>query len=102
MRPARVSDLVALDPTTTLLVIDGSGSKIQDSPAGLGSGVVLWALESDPDDVATRLRAARADVRRHVVFDERTLIPALNRSSGAFYLAGSVELAGHFCMGCTC
>jgi hypothetical protein len=46
--------------------------------------------------VANRLRAARADVRQHVMFDERTVIPALNRYAGAFYQTASAELAQAF------
>jgi hypothetical protein len=92
MRSPR-DDLEDLDPATTLLVIACSGSKVQDSPAGLSPAFGPSILESIPEDAANQLRAARADVRRHVTFDEHTLIPALNRYSGSFYQAGRPELA---------
>jgi hypothetical protein len=76
MRDARFSDLDTVDPTTTLLVIACSGSKVRDSPASPGMAVGPSMLESLPEDVANRLRAARADVRRRVMFNERTLFPA--------------------------
>jgi hypothetical protein len=92
MRPSRFSDLDGLDPATTLLVIACSGSKVQDSPIGATPALGPSILESIPEDLANRLRAARADVRRHVTFDEHRLIPAMNRYSGAFYQAASGEL----------
>jgi hypothetical protein len=39
MRDARFSDLDTVDPTTTLLVIACSGSKVRDSPASPGMAV---------------------------------------------------------------
>ena len=92
MRPARLSDLEALDPSATLLVIACSGSKVQNAhvpSTAFGPSI----MESLPENLANELRPARAAVRKRAVFDERTLLPALNRYSGGFYQAAGDQLA---------
>src|SRR5262249_48946553 len=92
LKAASISDLQDVELQTTVLVIPCSGSKVNAGPRNRDFASGPSVIDSLPDELAGRLLEARASVRKHVEFDERALIPAVERYSGAFYQAAHAEL----------
>lgn len=80
-------DLVPASLARTLIILPCSGSKKHDGDVYTAGPSILASL---PPALAGELAAARKDVARRIVIDERQVMPARQRYDGVLYRA-----AGH-------